>query len=100
MLTYPYANVMMNINYLNMILWAMRLVTRNTERISFYFTIAPILLIPVLCQVIKKKYGSVVGAVFQIIIVVSMVALYWVKITKDKSIYPFEFMNFNTLLRF
>lgn len=98
--TYPYANVMMNINYLNMILWAMRLVTRNTERISFYFTIAPILLIPVLYHVISKKHGNVAGGVFQIIVVVCMVALYWVKITKDKSIYPFEFMNFNTLLRF
>ena len=91
---YPYANVMININYLNMILWIMRLITRNTERISFYFTIAPILLVPVLCQVVKKKYGNVIGSVVQFLIVVSMVILFWTKATKDPKLYPYMFMDF------
>ena len=91
---YPYADMMINISYLNFILWTMRLVTRNTERVSFYFTIAPILLIPVLYNVIEKKYGSGVGVLYKLAVILSMIVLFWVKVTKDPSLYPFVFAVF------
>lgn len=91
---YPYADIMININYLNFILWTMRLVTRNTERVSFYFTIAPILLVPVLCKAIEKKHGSAAGTMFKAVIVFSMMVLFWIKATKDPSLYPYMFMQF------
>lgn len=91
---YRYGGVFLSLNYVNIIFWTMRLVTRNAERLALFFTIAPILLIPILCDIIEKKYGKSVGAVFKIAVVALLGVFFVYKYQRDAGIYPYRFMLF------
>ncbi len=86
---YNHGQELLLLNYLNMILWTMRLVTRNTERISFYFVIAPILLIPIICDMRLKSNKN--DNLFHYLIVFFMLLFFYIKFTKDPILYPYKF---------
>lgn len=92
---YQYGSEILYLNYINMIFWTMRLVTRNAERLSFYFTIAPILLVPILCDVIDKRFGSGTGHLFRALVVTCMAFMFVYKYTHDASVFPYQFMSLN-----
>ena len=94
---YRYGRELIYLNYINMIFWTMRLVTRNAERLSFYFAIAPIILVPILCDVVQKKYGKVTGDFFKFIVIALMTVLfvYKFKYKSGESLYPFRFISFS-----
>lgn len=91
---YRNGGALLALNYINIIFWTMRLVTRNAERLALFFTIAPILLIPILIDVIEKKNGRVVGAFFKFVVVVLLAVFFVYKFQRDSSIYPYQFMTF------
>lgn len=89
-----YGAALINLNYIHMGLWMMRLVTRNAERLAYYFTIAPILLLPLLFQAIEQHFGKKFAFFFRTGVILSMMFLFIYKVKKDASYYPYQFMSF------
>lgn len=91
---YRYGSIFLGLNYINIVFWTMRLVTRNAERLALFFTIAPVLLIPILCDTIEKKYVHSSGVFFKFIVVTLLAVFFVYKYQRDGSIYPYQFMSF------
>lgn len=91
--TYKYGAALINLNYVHMGVWVMRLVTRNVERITFYFVIAPILLLPSLFYALEIHYGKRVAFVVKSMAVFCMAVLFIYKIVGDSSYYPYYFCS-------
>lgn len=87
-----YAPALINMNTIHMAIWCMRLVSRNAERISFYYVIAPILLIPYLLKAISDRVGYKYGLLFKAAILLLLSAYFVNKFIDDKSLYPYLFM--------
>ncbi|MBO4598321.1 MAG: EpsG family protein [Bacteroidaceae bacterium] len=90
---YQYGQILINLNYINIIFWTMRLVTRNAERLAIFFCIAPVLLVPILFEVVEKKAGKGAGCFFKFGVLMLMAIYYVYKYTRDASLYPYQFMN-------
>lgn len=86
-----YAGAILNMNYVHMGIWVLRLFTRNAERISFYYTIAPILLIPMINKAVAKRCGPIMATIFKLAVVVLLLAYFVYKITRDGNCYPYSF---------
>lgn len=90
---YHYGQVLINLNYVNMIFWTMRLVTRNAERLAIFFSIAPVLLVPILFEVVDRKAGKGAGRFFKFGVLLLMAVYFVYKYSRDASLYPYQFMN-------
>ena len=90
---YHYGQVLINLNYVNMIFWTMRLVTRNAERLAIFFSIAPVLLVPILFEVVDRKAGKGAGWFFKFGVLLLMAVYFVYKYSRDASLYPYQFMN-------
>lgn len=82
------------LNYMHMGFWLMRLVTRNAERISFYYAIAPILLLPLLFKAREVHSSKILADMFKIVAIVFMIVFFIYKVTRDPSNFPYRFFIF------
>lgn len=89
-----YGGALINLNYIHMGLWLMRMVTRNAERIAFYFMIAPTFLIPLILVAIGRRYGKGVEVLGRMIVSGCMLILFLYKVSRDASCFPYVFMKF------
>lgn len=86
-----YATAVLNLNYVHMGIWVLRLFTRNAERVSFYYTIAPVLLIPLLFKAVGKRFGEKKELLFKILVIACLMAYFIYKTPSDRSYYPYAF---------
>lgn len=92
-----YAPALINLNNIHMAIWIMRMVTRNVERISYYYVIAPILLMPYLMKAISNRIGYKCGLLFKYAVML-LLSLYFVHdFINEKALYPYAFMWGNLL---
>ncbi len=86
-----YASAILNLNYVHMGIWVLRLFTRNAERVAFYYTIAPVLLIPLLFKAIEKRFSKNTALIFKILVITCLAAYFIYKTVRDGSYYPYAF---------
>lgn len=82
----------LNQNYLSMLLWSLRLVTRTAERISFYFIPSTYMVLEEYLFSISNKKTRVA---FYILVSLLCITLFIYRIIRDPTLTPYTFTDFN-----
>ncbi len=85
-----YGAAFLNLNYIHMAIWGLRLITRNAERITLYFTIAPIILLPMCFQAIEERHGRKYALLFRAIVIFLMTAFFIYKARNGRHYFPYK----------
>jgi hypothetical protein len=80
--------IFINLNFISLLLWIIRLISRTAERVTFYYMPSTYLLLEEYVSSIKTKQNRLFA---YIIVTVLAVTLFIYRISRDSSLVPYEF---------
>ena len=82
--------IFINLNFISLLIWAIRLISRTAERVAFYYMPSTYLLLEEYVCSIKTKQNRLFA---YILITVLAVTLFFYRIYRDISLVPYEFFD-------
>lgn len=80
--------IFINLNFISLLLWTIRLISRTAERVTFYYMPSTYLLLEEYVSSIKTKQNRLFA---YIIVTVLAVTLFIYRISRDSSLVPYKF---------